>query len=122
MRGRSGDFSRRGLLPLPAQKRGFPPTRMKKLRAVLIVLIATALLLFSTSGQFLIVNHPERADVIVVLAGETDRRPALGLKLLQEGYAPHMVLDVPSSTKLYQWDMMQLAQQYVRALPQSQSV
>lgn len=95
---------------------------MKKLRVVLIILIAAALLLFSTSGQFLIVNRPEHADVIVVLAGETDRRPTLGLQLLDKGYAPRMLLDVPANAKLYQWDMLQLAQQYVHALPQSQSV
>jgi len=95
---------------------------MKKLRAVLITLIALTLLLFSTSGRFLIVNRPERADVIVVLAGETDRRPALGLQLLREKYAPKMLLDVPANAKLYQWDMLQLGQEYVRGLPETQSV
>lgn len=95
---------------------------MKKFGAVLIISFVTALFLFSTSGQFLMVNHPEHADVIVVLAGETDRRPALGLTLLHDGYAPRMLLDVPANAKLYQWDMMQLAQQYVRGLPQSESI
>ena len=95
---------------------------MKRLRAVLIILIALTLLLFSTSGQFLIVNHPEHADLIVVLAGETDRRPALGLQLLRENYAPRMLLDVPANAKLYQSDMLQLAQKYVSALPEAQSV
>ena len=95
---------------------------MKKVRALLIILIAVALLLFSTSGQFLIVNQPEHADVIVVLAGETNQRPALGLKLLREGYAPRMLLDVPATAKLYQWDMLQLGQQYVHGLPESNAV
>jgi DUF218 domain len=95
---------------------------MKKIRAVLIIVIALALLLFSTSGEFLIVNQPEHADVIVVLAGETNQRPALGLKLLREGYAPRMLLDVPAMAKVYQWDMLQLGQQYVRGLPESNSV
>ena len=96
--------------------------QMKKLRIVIIVLLAAALLLSSTSGGFLIVNRPEHADVIVVLAGETDRRPALGLHLLQENYAPRMLLDVPANAKLYQWDLLQLGQQYVRELPQAASV
>ena len=95
---------------------------MKKLRTVLIILVALALLLFTTSGQFLIVNRPEHADVIVVLAGETDRRPALGLRLLREKYAPRMLLDVPANAKLYQWDMLQLGQQYVHGLPESNAV
>jgi len=81
-----------------------------------------ALFLFSTSGKFLIINRPQHADAIVVLAGETDRRPALGLQLLQRGYAPRMVLDVPATGKIYQWNMLQLAQQYVHELPQAQSV
>ena len=95
---------------------------MKKLRTVLIVLIALALFLFSTSGHFLIVNRPQHADAMVVLAGETDRRPALGLQLLQQGYAPRMVLDLPANAKIYDQTMLQIAQQYVRELPQAQSV
>ncbi|PYV48902.1 MAG: hypothetical protein DMG94_02300 [Acidobacteria bacterium] len=95
---------------------------MKKLRTVLIVLIALALFLFSTSGHFLIVNRPQHADAIVVLAGESDRRPALGLQLLQQGYAPRMVLDVPANAKIYDETMLQISQQYVRELPQAQSV
>ena len=95
---------------------------MKKLRTVLIVLIALALFLFSTSGHFLIINRPQHADTIVVLAGETDRRPALGLQLLQQGYAPRMVLDVPANAKIYHETMLQISQQYVRELPQAQSV
>ena len=95
---------------------------MRKLGTVLIVLLAVALFLFSTSGKFLIINRPQHADAIVVLAGETDRRPALGLQLLQRGYAPRMVLDVPATGKIYQWNMLQVAQQYVHELPQAQAV
>jgi hypothetical protein len=94
---------------------------MKKLRTVLIVLIALALFLFSTSGHFLIINRPQHADTIVVLAGETDRRPGLGLQLLQQGYAPRMVLDVPANAKIYDETMLQISQQYVRELPQAQA-
>jgi DUF218 domain len=94
---------------------------MKKFRTALIVLIALALFLFSTSGHFLIINRPQHADAIVVLAGETDRRPALGLQLLQQGYAPKMILDVPANAKIYDETMLQIAQQYVRDLPPAQA-
>jgi len=94
---------------------------MKKLRTVLIILIALALFLFSTSGDFLIINRPQHADAIVVLAGETDRRPALGLQLLQQGYAPKMILDVPANAKIYGETMLQIAQQYIRELPPAQA-
>jgi DUF218 domain len=92
---------------------------MKKLRTALIVVLAGVLVLFTTSGEFLIINQPQHADTIVVLAGETDRRPALGLQLLQENYAPKMVLDVPANARLYQVNMLQLAHQYVHELPEA---
>ncbi len=89
---------------------------------MVIVLLAAILLLFTRSGKFLIISRPQHADAIVVLAGETDRRPALGLKLLQENYAPKMVLDVPANAKLYQMNMLQLARQYVHELPDAARV
>src|SRR5271169_2653301 len=36
-------------------------------------------------GSFLVVDVPRPSDVIVVLAGETDRRPERGLQLLAQG-------------------------------------
>jgi hypothetical protein len=46
------------------------------------------------AGDYLVVNRPEHADVIVVLAGDhNDRRYWYGLKLLREGYAHGMVVD-----------------------------
>jgi len=95
---------------------------MKSVKTLLAVIVAAALILVFTSGDFLIVDHPEHADAIVVLAGETDRRPARGLELLHDNYAPKMMLDVPAAGKIYQWEMLQLGKQYVHELPQSPSV
>src|SRR5436309_7532522 len=95
---------------------------MKRVRIVLLVLLASGALLFFTSGGFLVVNRPEHADAIVVLAGETDRRPALGLQLLHQGLAPQLVLDVPANARIYDRDQLQLAQQYVQSLSQADSV
>jgi hypothetical protein len=78
---------------------------------VLVVLAAKA-------GSFLIVDAPRRSDVILVLAGETDRRPQRGLELLAQGYGRRMVLDVPTNAKLYEFTQIQLAQKYVQDLPQ----
>jgi hypothetical protein len=58
----------------------------------------------------------------VVLAGETDKRPARGLQLLADGYAPKMVIDVPSPAKIYNIDLMEMAKRYVSGLPQSKSI
>jgi hypothetical protein len=64
------------------------------------------------------VDAPERADVIVVLAGETDRRPARALELFQQGYARKIVLDVPAGMKIYDFTQLQLAQSYVERRPE----
>ena len=95
---------------------------MRKLRVGLIELLAAALALFLTSGNFLIVNAPAQADVIVVLAGETNWRPARGLQLLRQGYAPRMLLDVPAAGIIYDQSMLKIAQKYVQYLPEGQAV
>jgi DUF218 domain len=64
------------------------------------------------------VDAPRPSDVILVLAGETDRRPERGLELLAQGYGRRMVLDVPTNAKLYEFTQIQLAQKYVQDLPQ----
>jgi hypothetical protein len=76
----------------------------------------------ATSGWFLVVDQPRKADVILVIAGETDRRPARGLELLNQGYARRMILDVPAAAKIYQWSQPELAQRYVDGLPQAQAI
>ena len=51
---------------------------------LLAVLVIVALLVFAANaGRMLVVDAPQRSDVILVLAGETDRRPARALELLQ---------------------------------------
>ena len=95
---------------------------MKASRIVVIVIGLLVLLLLTSSGQFLVINQPEKSDAIVVLAGETERRPARGLELLSRGLAPRVILDVPADTKIYQWDQLELAQKFVQGLPQPASV
>jgi hypothetical protein len=78
--------------------------------------------LLATSGRFLVVNEPRTSDVIVVVAGETEHRPALGLELLEQGYAPRLILDVPAQSKIYQRSQLAIAQNYVDRLPQAGSI
>jgi hypothetical protein len=91
---------------------------MRKAGLVAIFLFALALLLFSTSGAFLVVNGPHHADLIVVIAGETDHRPSRGLELLQQDYAPKLMLDVPGEAKIFDQETIGIAQRYVNALSQ----
>src|SRR6266536_160458 len=95
---------------------------MRSLRIVLIVALALILLLSTTSGAFLVVNNPQHADVIIVLAGETDRRPSRGLELLSQNYAPRVLLDVPVAAKIYGLSLSDIAQDYVQRLPQKNLV
>lgn len=91
---------------------------MRKLSVVAVVLFIIAVLLFSTSGRFLVVNDPQRCDLIVVLAGETDRRPGRGLELLQKQYAPRLMLDVPANEKIFDQQTLDIAQKFVNSLPE----
>lgn len=83
----------------------------------LLGLAVLGALLGSRAGRWLVVDQPEQADAIVVLAGETEQRPARALQLLAQGYAPRMILDAPAATHIYRWNQLELAQQYLSGLP-----
>ena len=83
----------------------------------LVVLVALGSLLGYEGGAWLVVDRPEKADAIVVLAGETEQRPARGLQLLADGLAPQMLLDAPAATRIYHRSQLELAQQYLSGQP-----
>src|SRR5689334_14816567 len=95
---------------------------MQKVRVLLIVVLLGWLLFSVSSGKFLVVNNPQHADVMVVLAGETNHRPTRGLELLSQNYASKMLLDVPAAENIYGSSALELAQRYVQQLPQRQAV
>jgi hypothetical protein len=74
------------------------------------------IVLAAKAGDFLVVDAPVHSDVILVLAGETDRRPQRALELLAQGYGQRVVLDVPANAKIYEFTQIQLAQKYIQAL------
>jgi hypothetical protein len=86
------------------------------------VMAALAVVLAAKAGSFLVVDAPRPCDVILVLAGETDRRPERALQLLAQGYGRRVVLDVPTNAKLYEFTEIQLAQKYIQDLPQGAAV
>jgi hypothetical protein len=85
------------------------------LAVALVVLAANA-------GRLLVVDSPQRSDVILVLAGETERRPARALELLAQAYGRRVVIDVPAAAMTYQFTEVELAEQYVQHLAQAKSV
>jgi len=90
--------------------------------AVFILLAALAVGFAANAGRLLVVDAPERSDVILVLAGETDRRPARALELLDQGYGRKVMIDVPAAAKIYNFTQIELAQKYIQSLPQAASV
>jgi len=96
--------------------------RVRKLRILLILILFAFLVFSSTSGPFLVVNHLAPADVIVVLAGETNQRPSRALQLLRQNYAPIVQLDVPENDVAYDRSMIDIATEYVQKLPEAQSI
>jgi hypothetical protein len=88
--------------------------------AWLLVLVAVVALSvgLAKAGNFLIVDAPRPSDVILVLAGETDRRPERALELLGQGFGRRVVMDVPTNGKLFEFTEIQLAEKYVHDLPQ----
>jgi uncharacterized SAM-binding protein YcdF (DUF218 family) len=95
---------------------------VRKLRITLIVILFAILILTSSSGGSLVVNDLQSADLIVVLAGETDRRPSLGLQLLSQKYAPKMLLNVPANNVVYDQNLIDIAKAFIQRSPQRQSV
>lgn len=90
----------------------------RKRRGPWLILLLVGVVLFALeAGQILVVNAPQKSDLIVVLAGETDRRPALALDLLRQGYAARILLDAPASARVYDSTLTQIAADYVRKLP-----
>lgn len=98
-------------------------SRRRRIRLLAGGLAAALLIVFATNaGRLLIVDAPEKADLILVLAGETDHRPERGLQLLRQGYGRTLVLDVPATAEVYGSSEQQLAEKYARSLPEAASV
>lgn len=89
---------------------------------VLLVLFAGLVLFALNAGKMLVVDAPQPSDVIVVLAGETDRRPALALDLLHRGLAARVLIDVPANAKVYDTMQVELAERYISHLPSPASI
>ena len=89
---------------------------------VVAALVVAAVVLAANAGKMLVVNNPVPSDVIVVLAGETDHRPTHALELLGQGYAHRALIDVPTDVKIYDSTQVELAEKYIRGLPQAAEV
>ena len=79
---------------------------------LLVLLLVIAFGVFA--GRLLVVNAPEKADAIVVLAGGSDdNRYYRGLELLRTGYAPRMYVDALADTQKFGHRETEYAQKFV---------
>ena len=74
------------------------------------------------AGRMLVIDEPRTSDVILVLAGDTEHRPARALQLLGEGYTRKIVIDVPAEGQIYEFTPLQLARRYAEDLSQKASI
>ena len=89
---------------------------MRKL-ALLAAAFVALIIFVLNAGRMLVVRDLRHADAIIVLNGESDRRPALGVDLLRQGYAPHALLDVSQNARVYNIAQVQIAEEYINTLP-----
>ncbi len=87
------------------------------------LLLGVALALVAArAGQWMVVDEPRRSDVILVLAGETGRRPERALQLLEQGYGRRVVIDVPAGAMIFTFSAIELAKKYVQSLPRASDI
>jgi len=81
---------------------------------VLIALIAVGCLLAPRAASVLVANDPVKSDVVLVLAGNRDdSRFWFAMKLMDEGYAPRLILDVQSPVSQFGFSDAELAKTFV---------
>jgi hypothetical protein len=83
---------------------------------LLLVLLLVALLCASQAARFLVVDDPQKSDVIVVLAGETIVRPEHGLELLRQGMAQRLFFDAETG-RIFNTHLTDIAQKFVEDQP-----
>jgi hypothetical protein len=92
------------------------PKTGKRRWVLVVTAFAVIVVLAASAGRILVVDAPERSDVILVLAGETEHRPARALELLRQGYGQRVVIDVPAAARNYGFTEVDLAAKYVHSL------
>ena len=98
------------------------PARKKRELLITVAVLGLVTGFALNAGRMLVIDQPRTSDVLLVLAGETEHRPARAVQLLGEGYTRKIVLDVPAEGQVYEFSLLQLARRYVENLPQKASI
>jgi len=76
--------------------------KLTKKRIVVLFLLIGLLGFLLLAGHALVTDHPEKSDVIVVLAGDSiDQRYRHGMELLRAGYGRRLFLDASSDSNYF---------------------
>ena len=95
---------------------------MTKRILVVVLLGILVVFLLRHAGSILVVSAPQSADVIVVLGGgEEDLRYWNGVRLMQEGLAHRLVLDVFGNGEFFGRSHMELARNLLNRTTPGQS-
>jgi hypothetical protein len=85
--------------------------------------LTTLVVLARHAARFLVVDDPQKSDAIVVLAGETKVRPVRALELTASGaWASHVFLDAETRDRIYDQQLVEIAQRYVNGLGEGNRV
>src|ERR1051326_2617135 len=108
------DTQAQSMSPVPFENYG----RRRKLsvkRVAFLVLLLIFLLFALLAGRLLVRDHPEKSDVIVVLAGDSqDQRYRRGMELLRAGYGGHLFLDASSYPSYFGHSPAEYAENFLR--------
>jgi len=91
------------------------------IRVFLVVVLILAAFA-SHAARFLVVDQPQKSDVILVLAGETNVRLARALDLLRQGVAPRVLLNAQANIQIYDQQLIGIAQKYVDTIGEASRV
>jgi uncharacterized SAM-binding protein YcdF (DUF218 family) len=111
-----------GVPDTPAQPAPTPPfgqaqpSRKRSRKRLVFAGLMFALLVFALfAGRLLVRDHPEKSDVIVVLAGDSqDQRYRRGMELLRAGYAGHLFLDAASDSSYFGHSPAEYAENFLK--------
>jgi uncharacterized SAM-binding protein YcdF (DUF218 family) len=84
-----------------------------RILALAAIVVLAIIMAGRQAARILVVDKPEKADAIVVLAGETYVRPTRAIELLRQGAAPHVFLDTEAAALVYDQSLPDIAQRYI---------
>jgi uncharacterized SAM-binding protein YcdF (DUF218 family) len=107
-------------LPSIALKGRSSTTRRLVLFAMLVLVALLLLFLLSRAGSFLVLDDPQRSDVILVLEGSGDTPGfARALELQRQGYGSRVLLNAGVSPGIFGRSEAELAREYLDRSGQS---